>query len=110
MVILYTITKANQSDLEASFLELFLRITDVHVMTKPYDKGDDLDFEIVSYPHLSGDVPRATSSGVYISQLVRCSRACCHVSDFNVRNLIVTFKLLKQGLYLKRCRRSRHDH
>ena len=36
-----------------------------------YDKRDDFDFEIVNFPFLDGDVPRSTSYGVYISQLIR---------------------------------------
>ena len=35
-----------------------------------YDKRDDFDFEIVNFPFLDGDVPRSTSYGVYISQLI----------------------------------------
>ena len=41
--------------------------------TKIYDKRDDFDFDIVSFPFLDGDVPRSASYGVYISQLIRFS-------------------------------------
>ena len=41
------------------------------VPTKIYDKRDDFDFESECFPFLDGDVPRSTSYGVYISQLVR---------------------------------------
>ena len=47
-------------------------------------------------------VPRCTSYGVYISQLIRFARASSHVADFNTRNKLLTQKLLKQGyLYHK---------
>ena len=36
--------------------------------TKIFDKRDD--FDIVNFPFLDGDVPRSTSYGVYISQLI----------------------------------------
>ena len=49
------------------------------------------------YRLLDGDIPRATSYGVYISQLIRFARVSCHVADFNTRNQILTAKLLKQG-------------
>ena len=29
-----------------------------------YDKGDDFDFDLVDFPVLSGNVPRASSYGV----------------------------------------------
>ena len=67
------------------------------VSTKIYDKRDDFDFEIVNFPFLDGDVPRSTSYGVYISQLIRFARASSIVADFNTRNKLLTQKLLKQG-------------
>ena len=72
--------KANTSDTEAAFL--------------------DLRFSI-----LHGDVPRSTSYGVYVSQLIRFARASSHVADFNTRNKLLTQKLLKQGYrYHKLCK------
>ena len=46
---------------------------------------------------MDGDVPRSTSYGVYISQLIRFARVSSHVSDFNARNKSLTAKLLQQG-------------
>ena len=43
-------------------------------------------FEIVNFPFLDGDVPRSTSYGVDISQLILFTRASSHVADFNTRN------------------------
>ena len=36
--------------------------------------GDPFDFDIVNFPFLDGDLPRSTSYGVYISQLIRFAR------------------------------------
>ena len=49
-----------------------------------------------SQPILDGDVPRRTSYGVYISQLIRIARASSNFSDFNYRNKALTAKLLRQ--------------
>ena len=49
------------------------------------------------FPFLDGDVPRPTSYGVYISQLIRSAKASSYVADFNTRNKLLTQKLLKQG-------------
>ena len=46
---------------------------------------------------MDGDVPRSTSYGVYISQLIRFARVSSHVADFNARNKSLTVKLLQQG-------------
>ena len=43
-------------------------------------------FEIVNFPFLDGDIPRPTSYGVYISQLIHFARASSNVADFNTRN------------------------
>ena len=56
------------------------------------------DFEIyVNFPFLDGDVPRSTSYGVYISQLIGFDRASSHVAYSNTGNKLLTQKLLKQG-------------
>ena len=80
------------SDTDASILDLQLSILDDFVTTiKIYDKGDD--FDIVNFPFLDGDVPRSTSYGVYISQLIRLARVSSHVDNFNTRNKVLTAKV-----------------
>ena len=78
--------KANTSDTEAAFLDLYLSISNDIVSTKIYDKRDDFDFKNVNFPFLDRDVPRSTSYGVCISQLIRIARASSYVADFNTRN------------------------
>ena len=97
------LNKAYTSDTEAAFVDLHLSISNDIASTKIYDKRDDFDFEIVDFPFLDGDVPRTTSYGVYISQLIRFARASSHVA--NTRNKLLTQKLLKQGYrYHKLCK------
>ena len=76
-------------------MDLHVSIVDGFVSCKIYDKRDD--FEIVNFPFLDGDVPRAASYDVYISQLIRFARVSRHVTDFNTRNKLLTAKLLNQG-------------
>ena len=99
------LNKANSSDTEAPLLDLNLSITNGIVSSKIYDKRDDFDFEIVNFPFLDGDVPRSPSYGEYISQLIRFSRVCSNVIDFNNRNLFLT-KLLKQGYRYHKIRKA----
>ena len=88
----------NTSDKEAAFIDLHLSISNDIVSTKIYDKPDDFDFEIVNFPYLDGDVPRSTSYGVYISQLIRFARTSSYVTDFNTQNRLLTQKLLKKAI------------
>ena len=78
------LNKANSSDTEAPFLDLNLSISNDTVSTKIYDKREY--FDVFNFPFLDGDVPRCTSFGVYISQLIRFARTSSNVSDFNCHN------------------------
>ena len=61
---------------------------------------------VVNFPFLDGDVPRSTSYGVYISELIRFARASSIVADFNTRNKLLTQKLLKQGYRYHKLRKT----
>ena len=91
------LNRTNSSDTEAPFLDLNLCISNGTVSTKIYDKRDDFDFDIVNFPFLDGDVPRRTSYGVYISQLIIFARASSNLNDFNYRNKALNAKLFRQG-------------
>ena len=93
----FQLNKANSNDTEAPFLDFILCISCGTVSTKIYDKRDDFDFDIVNFPFLDGDVPRRTSYGVYISQLIRFARASSNLMDFNCHNKALTAELLRQG-------------
>ena len=54
----------------------------------------------------TSDVPRSTSYGVYISQLIRFAKASSYVADFNTRNKLLTQKLLKQGYRYHKLRKT----
>ena len=100
------LNKDNTADTEAPFLDLHLSISNGFVSSKIYDKRDDFDFDIVNFPFLDGDVPRSTSYGVYISQLIRFARVSSHEVDFNARNKSLTAKLLQQGYRYHKLRKT----
>ena len=85
---------------------MHLSISNDIVSTKIYDKRDDFDFEIVNFPFLDGDVPRSTSYGVSISQLIRFARKSSYVTDFNTPNKLSTQKLLQQGYRYHKLRKT----
>ena len=76
------LNKAKISDIEAPFLDLHFSVANRFVSSKIYDKRDDFDFAVVNFPFLDGDVPRRSSYGVYILQLIRFARVCDHVTEF----------------------------
>ena len=77
--------------------QCYMSISNGFVSSKIYDKLDDFDFDIVNFPLLDWDIPRCTSYGVYISQLIRFATVSSHVTDLNACNEILTGKLLHQG-------------
>ena len=100
------LNKAYTSDTEATFYNLHLSISNDIVCTKIYDKRDGFDFETVNFQFFDGDVPRYTSNGVFFSQLIRFARASSHVADFNTRDKLLTQKLLKQGYWYHKLRKT----
>ena len=100
------LNKANTADTEAPFLDLHLSISKGFVSSNINDNRDDFDFDIVNFPFLDGDVPRSTSYGVYITQLIRFARVSIHVADFNARNKRLTAKLLLQGYRYHKLRKT----
>ena len=82
-------------------MDLHLSVSNGFVSSKFYDKRDDFDFDIVNFPFFFffffffdfGDVPRSTSYGVYISELIRFARVSSNVADFSARNKRLTAKL-----------------
>ena len=100
------LNKANTSNTKAAFVDLHLSISNDIVSTKIYDKREDFGFEIVNFQFLDGDVPRSTSYDVYISQLIHFARASSYVADFNTRNKLLAQKLLNQGYWYPKLRKT----
>jgi hypothetical protein len=47
-----------------------------------YDRHDDVDFSIVNFPFLCSNIPLSSAYSVYISQLIRYTKACSVYEDF----------------------------
>ena len=58
------------------------------------------------FPFLDGDVPRTTSNGVYIPQLIRCARVSSDLTDFSTHNESSTAKLLQHGYRYHKLRKA----
>ena len=90
-----------------SCLDLHLNIdSEGRLRPKLYDKRDDCNFPIVNFPFICSNIPVAPAYGVYISQLIRYSRACGSYLDFLDKGLLLTRKLLNQGFLLVKLKSS----
>ena len=70
------------------------------IRTKLYDKRDDLNFLIVNFPFICSNILATPAYGVYLSQLIRYSRACGSYQDSLDRWLLLTRKPMSQGFLL----------
>jgi hypothetical protein len=95
------------TDRSASYLDLDLEIdSERRLRTRLYDKRDYFNFPIVNFLFICSNIPAAPAYGVYISQLIRYSRACGSYQYFLVRGLLPTRKLLNQGFLLVKLKSS----
>ena len=65
-----------------------------------YDKRDDFNFSVISYPFLSGNIPKVPSYGVYSSQLLRLCHICSEYNQFKCEVIKLNKKLINQGFQL----------
>ena len=96
-----------ESTTSASYLDLLLWIwRDGQFHTSIYDKRDDFNFHITNFPFLSSNIPSSPAYGVFISQLIRYSRACSSYECFILRARRLSSKLLKRGYLQERLKSS----
>ena len=68
------------TDRSASYLDLHLKIDSEELLrAKLYDKRDDFNLIIVNFPFICSNTPTTPAFGVYMSQLIRYSRAVVHI-------------------------------
>jgi len=84
------LNKTNESNILMTFLDLYLSVNGEFLSIKIYDKRDNCDFGIVNYLHLDGDVPRATSYGVYITHFILFTRAYFSREYLTIGNRTIT--------------------
>ena len=97
----------SQIDSSASYLDLHHDIdSEGWLKTNLYNKRADFNFPIVNFPFIYSNILAAPAYGVYISQLIRYSRACGSYQDFCHRGLLLARKLLNQGFLLVKLKLS----
>ena len=100
------LNKENSDNKAATFLDLDIRIEDSQLRTKIYDKRDAFNFDIISYPDLSSNIPENPAYGVSIGQFLRIARNTTLKKDFIQRTRTLVKKLYKKGYQKGRLRNS----
>ena len=101
------IKDTTESTTSASYQDLLLSIgRHGQLHTSIYDKRDDFNSHITNFPFLSSNIPSSPAYGVFISQLIRYTRACSSYEWFILRARRLSSKLLKQGYLVERLKSS----
>ena len=87
----------NISPAKSTFLDLTISVYRGKYQYSSYDKRKDFGFNIVNYPNLNGNIPKAQSYGVFISQLIRFTNINENLKGFlgDAKNMVK--KLVNQG-------------
>ena len=95
------IKDTTESNTSASYLDLLLSIErDGQLRTSLYDKRDDFNFHITSFPFLSSNIPSSPAYG-FISQLIRYTRACSSYECFILRAARLSSKPIGQRFVME---------
>ena len=101
------IKDTTESNTSASYLDLLLSIeSDDQLRTSLYDKRDDFNFHVTNFPFLSSNIPSSPAYCVFISQLIRYTRAFSSYECFILRAARLSSKLLGQGYVMERLKSS----
>ena len=93
--------------MSASYFDLHLEIdSECLLRTKLHDKRNYFNFPIVDVLFICSNTPAPPAYGVYISQLIRYSRACGPYHDFLDIELLLTRKPLNQWFLVVKLKSS----
>ena len=76
------VNKTNVSVQKTNFLDMTISIYRGKFYIKLYDKRNDYDSDVISFPYLDGNIPKGQSYGIFIRQLIRYARINTSFSDF----------------------------
>jgi hypothetical protein len=77
-----------------------------YVYRRKQEQYRDHFIPLTTFTSICSNIPAAPAYGVYISQLIRYSRACGSYQDFLDRGLLLTMKLLNKCVFLVKLKSS----
>ena len=98
--------KENTGYLNASLLELDIRIIKDKFSLKLYDKRDDFGFSIVRMPYASNNMPFSIFYSSFCSELIRIARCSTDKDNFIGSAVPLMVRMFDQGAEISRTRES----
>ena len=93
-----TLLNTNVSPCKVTFLDMVTSLHRGKFKHCLYYKRDDFNFSVISYPFLSGNIPKVPSYGVCTSQLLR--HICSEYNQFKCGVIKLKKKRINQGFQL----------
>ena len=91
------LNKTNISPQKVHFLDTTISIFQGKFRFEHYDKRDDFNFNVISFPFMHGNLPQMQMHGLLISQLVRYCNVNSTFNKFVSSSKKLFSTLLKQG-------------
>ena len=96
------LNKTNTTSICCDYLDINITIKNGKFVSKIYDKRQDFNFNVISLPHMSSNVPVGPTYGVFMSQLNRYLVANNDIVGFYSETKTLVNKLVKQGFKLNK--------
>ena len=87
-------------------MDLDTTLEENRFITKIYNKVDDFDFEVVSFPFPTSNMSDHITYNSFYSQLVRFSSVCSKFNDFDIRSRNLLLSLSNRGFSKYRLKNS----
>ena len=70
----------------SAFLDLNVSVIDGNFRIKVYNKTDDYDFRVITFPYLESNILTSICYSVFFGEIMRYLRISTRLSDFEVRS------------------------
>ena len=90
------VNNTNVSPCKSTYLDLNISLYRGKFTCCLYDKRKDFSFDVITYPFLDGNIPKAQTYGIFISQLVRFCTVNSTLKGFLGDTKDLVNKLVKQ--------------
>ena len=92
------LNKSNASGiLNCAFLDLSVSVVENKFEVKVYNKTDDYQFRVITFPFLESNILTSICYSVYLGEILRYLRICSKLKDFESRARMLTRMLSERG-------------
>ena len=92
------LNKSNSSSvLNSSFLDLNVSVVNHEFNVKVYNKVDDYDFRVITFPFLESNIVTTVCYSVFFGEILRYLRICSKLCDFESRGKMLVIMLVQRG-------------